>query len=68
MAASTTPETKNGFLRPHRVQVRSLSTPITGWITSPVMGPARLSSGRSCGFAPIMANSGLMAVCCRPIA
>ena len=36
----------NGLRRPHRsLQVLSLIAPISGWMTSPVMGPAMLRIG-----------------------
>lgn len=47
------PMRKNGLRRPHRgLHVRSDSAPISGWISRPVIGPARLSSGSSSGDAP----------------
>ena len=47
------PMRKNGLRRPHRgLHVRSDSAPISGWISRPVIGPARLSSGSSSGEAP----------------
>ena len=47
------PTTKYGLRRPNRgLQVRSDSAPISGWMNSPVTGPARLSSGNWSGRAP----------------
>jgi len=47
------PMRKNGLRRPQRgLHVRSDNAPIIGWIRRPVMGPARLRIGRSCGLAP----------------
>jgi hypothetical protein len=61
------PMRKNGLRRPHRgLQVRSLSAPIIGWMSRPVIGPARFSKGRLCASAPKNAKIGLIAVCCIP--
>ena len=46
------PTRKNGLRRPHRgLHVRSDMAPISGWISSPVIGPARFRMGSSCGLA-----------------
>jgi hypothetical protein len=46
--------------------VRSLIAPINGWISSPVIGPARLRIGSSSGVAFRYPKIGLIAVCCMP--
>ena len=52
----------NGRRRPHRgLQVRSLAAPISGWMTSPVTGPARLRIGSCSGVAPMRRKSGFTA-------
>ena len=57
----------NGRRRPQRgLQVRSLIAPISGWMISPVTGPARLRIGSCSGFAPISRNSGFTADWVRP--
>ena len=49
----TAPAMKNGLRRPHLgLHVRSESAPISGWMSSPVIGPARLRIGSSSGLAP----------------
>ena len=51
-----------GLRRPHRsLQVLSLVAPIRGWMIKPVIGPAMLRIGRSCGSAPMNKKSGLTA-------
>ena len=61
------PIRKNGLRRPHRgLQVRSERAPISGWISRPVIGPARLRIGRSWGLAPRNSYTGFTAVCCMP--
>ena len=61
------PTRKNGLRLPHRgLQVRSDNAPIRGWMSSPVIGPARFKIGRSCGLAPRNSYTGFTAVCCMP--
>ena len=61
------PTRKYGLRRPHLgLHVRSLIAPIRGWITRPVTGPARFSSGSSSGLAPMKVKIGLTADCCKP--
>ena len=51
---------------PAGVQVRSLIAPISGWMSSPVTGPARLRIGSWSGVAPISRKSGFTADWVRP--
>ena len=61
------PIRKNGLRRPQRgLQVRSDRAPISGWMSSPVIGPARFRIGRSPGSAPRNSYTGFTAVCCMP--
>src|SRR3954467_7155935 len=61
------PAVTNGRRRPQRgLQVRSLTAPISGWMTSPVTGPARLRIGSWSGLAPISRKSGFTADCVSP--
>ena len=61
------PIRKNGLRRPQRgLQVRSDKAPISGWMSRPVIGPARFRIGRSCGLAPRNSYTGFTAVCCMP--
>lgn len=61
------PSRKYGFLRPQRsLHVRSLIAPMSGWTSSPVIGPARFRMGRLCASAPINWKIGFIAVCCSP--
>ena len=47
------PASRKGRLRPHfGTHVLSEMAPIMGWISRPVIGPARFSSGISSGSAP----------------
>ena len=58
---------KNGLRRPQRgLQVRSDQAPISGWISNPVIGPARFSSGSCPGSAFRKVKIGFTAVCCIP--
>ena len=67
IAQSSAPAVMNGRRRPQRgCHVRSLIAPISGWMSSPVTGPARLRIGRSCGFAPMSRKSGFTADWVRP--
>ncbi len=61
-AASSAPPTMNGLRRPQRsLHVLSLIAPINGWMIRPVIGPAMLRIGRSCGLAPMNRKSGFTA-------
>ena len=61
------PAVMNGRRRPQRgCHVRSLIAPISGWITKPVTGPARLRIGSWSGLAPIRRKSGFTADWVRP--
>ena len=66
-AQRSAPAVMNGRRRPQRgLQVRSLIAPISGWMSSPVTGPARLRIGSSSGDAPISRKSGFTADWVRP--
>ena len=61
------PAVMNGRRRPQRgLQVRSLIAPISGWMSRPVTGPARLRIGSWSGCAPISRKSGFTADWVRP--
>src|SRR3954471_11597986 len=61
------PVVMNGRRRPQRgLHVRSLIAPISGWMTRPVTGPARLRIGSCSGLAPISRKSGFTADWVRP--
>jgi len=61
------PAMKNGLRRPHlSLQVRSLHAPISGWMNSPQIGPARFRIGSAPGLACRNAKIGFTAVCCIP--
>ena len=67
IAQRIAPAVMNGRRRPQRgLQVRSLIAPISGWMSSPVTGPARLRIGSWSGFAPISRKSGFTADWVRP--
>src|SRR3954468_24849372 len=62
IAQRIAPAVTNGRRRPQRgCQVRSLIAPISGWMISPVTGPARLRIGSWSGLAPISRKSGFTA-------
>jgi hypothetical protein len=66
-AQRSAPAVMKGRRRPQRgCQVRSLTAPISGWMSRPVTGPARLRIGSSSGDAPISRNSGFTADWVRP--
>ena len=57
------PPSTYGLRRPHLgLHVLSLMAPMNGWINKPVMGPAMLRMGRSCGSAPNRRKIGFTAV------
>src|SRR3954451_11175538 len=61
------PQVMNGRRRPQRgLQVRSLAAPISGWMSSPVIGPARFRIGSCSGSAPISRKRGFTADWVRP--
>ena len=46
------PMRKYGLRRPSAGSTCGRTARLNGWITSPVIGPARFRIGRSCGSAP----------------